>query len=162
MFDKLEKRQFYGLIAGFVVVAVVAFGAGAALGGNLIGSPQSDLDGSSGATASEEEISQKVQSMMDQQIQQQKQQLALLAQQSENISEGDLSIEASVQDVSSSQFSSLYKVTVVVTGTVPSQTGELQSLDEEQEMYISKDGRYLFQQPTDLEQPQQQQPTGLE
>lgn len=160
MFDKLEKRQFYGLIAGFVVVAVVAFGAGATLGGDLIGSSQDDLD-STGATASEEEISQKVQSMMDQQIQQQKQQLALLAQQSENISEDDLSIDASVQDLSSSQFSSLYKVTVAVTGTVPSQTGELQPIDQEQEMYISKDGRYLFQQPTDLEQPQQQ-PTGLE
>lgn len=160
MFDKLEKRQFYGLIAGFMVVAVIAFGAGAALGGVLMGSPQDDLGGSSGATASEEEISQKVQSMMDQQMQQQMQQLALLAQQSENISEDDLSIDASVQDVSSSQFSSLYKVTVAVTGTVPSRTGELQSIDQEQEMYISKDGRYLFQQPTDLEQ--QQQPTGLE
>ncbi len=158
MFDKLEKRQFYGLIAGFVVVAVVAFGAGAALGGVLMGSSD---PGSSGETASEEEISQKVQTMMDQQIQQQEQQLALLAQQSENISEEDLSIEASVQDVSSSQFSSLYKVTISVTGTVPSQTGELQPLDQEQVMYISKDGRYLFQQPTDLEQPQQQ-PTGLE
>lgn len=160
MFDKLEKRQFYGLIAGFVVVAIVAFGAGAALGGVLMGSSE-NLGDSSGATASEEEISQKVQSMMDQQIQQQKQQLALFAQQSENISEDELSIDASVQDVSSSQFSSLYKVTVAVTGTVPSQTGGLQPIDEEQEMYISKDGRYLFQQPTDLEQPQQQ-PTGME
>ncbi|MFP3909441.1 MAG: hypothetical protein ACLFVX_06235 [Archaeoglobaceae archaeon] len=157
MFDKLEKRQFYGLIAGFVVVAVIAFGAGAALGGVLMGSSGPDP---SGATVSEEEIRQNVQAMMDQQVQQQEQQLALLAQQSENISEEDLSIDASVKDVSSSQFSSLYKVTIAVTGIVPSQTGELEPIDQEQEMYISKDGRYLFQQPIDLEQPQQ--PTGME
>lgn len=146
MFDKLEKRQFYGLIAGFVVVAIVAFIAGATVGGGTLGTS------GAGATASEEEISQKVQTMMDQQIQQQKQQLSLLAQQSENISAEDLSIEASVKDVSSSNFSSLYKVTVVIEGTVPSRTGELQPIDQEQIMFISKDGRYLFQQPTDLEQ----------
>lgn len=152
MFDKLEKRQFYGLIVGFVVVAAIAFSAGAVFGGGL-----GLLGNSGGNAASEEEISQKVQSMMDQQMQQQKQQLAMLAQQSENISADDLSIDASVTDVSSSQFSSLYKVTVKVTGTVPSQTGGIEPIDREQIMYISKDGRYLFQQPTDLEQLQQGQ-----
>ncbi|MFO7966071.1 MAG: hypothetical protein R6U44_00535 [Archaeoglobaceae archaeon] len=33
--------------------------------------------------------------------------------------------------------------------------------DQEQEMYVTEDGRYLLQQPTDLEQPQQQ-PTDME
>ncbi|MFO7966073.1 MAG: hypothetical protein R6U44_00545 [Archaeoglobaceae archaeon] len=124
---------------------------------------QSTEEGTSGdgETASEEEISQKVQTMVDQQMQQQEQELALLAQQNEDISEDDISIDASVQDVSSSQFDSLYEVSVAVTGNAPSQTGELEPINQEQEMYVTEDGRYVFQQPTDLEQPQQQ-PTDME
>ncbi|MFP3945342.1 MAG: hypothetical protein ACLFVI_00420, partial [Archaeoglobaceae archaeon] len=111
---------------------------------------------------SEDEIGEKVQAMVDQQMEQQEQQLALLAQQSEDISEDDVSIDASVEDVSSSQFGSLYEVSVAITGTAPSQTGELESIDQEQEMYVSEDGRYLFQQPTDLDQPADMEPTGME
>jgi hypothetical protein len=96
---------------------------------------------------------------MDQQIQQQQQQLALMAQQSENLSEDDLSMEANVEEVIQSEFPSLYRVTVSITGETPSQQnpGETESVDEEQIMYISKDGRYLFQEPTDLEELAQQQ-----
>ncbi|MFB6116176.1 MAG: hypothetical protein ABEK10_01575 [Candidatus Nanosalina sp.] len=76
----------------------------------------------------------------------------------------DLSIDSQVESVSQSQFGSLYKVTVSTTGEVPRRLGSgTRSIDETRTLYISSDGRYLFQEPTDLQQPQQQQrrpPTG--
>lgn len=152
MLDDLDQQQTYGLVGGLLIVAAVAFGAGIFYAGGMTGAMTAD-------GASEEEIRTQVQTMMDQQVQQQRQQFALVANQSENITQDDLSISAEVTDISQSDFGSLYEVSVQVTGTVPSQVGGLQDLDETQSMYISQDGRYLFQEPTDLEQQgQQQQP----
>lgn len=99
---------------------------------------------------------------MDQQVAQQQQQLVAAANQSENISQEDVSIQSQVDKVEDSAFPSFYRVTVATTGQVPSQTGEIQSLDQDQVFYISKDGRYLFSQPTDLEAQQQQTATSVQ
>ncbi len=154
MFDKLEQKEVYGLIGGIVVILVLSFAAGALLGGDLFNSSSNDTqpEDSVGEALSPEKIEQKVQEFMDLQLKQQRQQLEGAAQQLENVSKEDLSLDSTVEDVSSSKFGSLYKVTTVMTGTVPKRTGGLQDIDQEQVMYISQDGRYLFQQPQDLEQ----------
>lgn len=150
MLDELTTRERYAVVGGAVLLAVVAFGAGMTVSGSSQG----------GDAVSEDQIRQTAQSIMDQQVQQQRQQLSLMANQSENISREDVSIQADVADVGQSQFGSLYAVTVAVSGTVPTQTGELQSQDQEQTLYISQDGRYLFSPPTDLQQASQQQSQG--
>ncbi len=153
MFEKLEQKEIYGLIGGIVVVLVLSFAAGAFLGGNLLDSSPSDSqsEGNLGEPLSQDELKQEVQELMDLQSKQQNQQLKAAAQQIENVSKEDISIDHSVEDVSSSKFDSLYEVTTVVSGKVPTRTGELQDIDEEQVMYIYLDGRYLFQKPQDLE-----------
>ncbi|MCJ7478965.1 MAG: hypothetical protein MUP63_02185 [Candidatus Nanohaloarchaeota archaeon QJJ-7] len=151
MLDEMTTRQRYGLVVTAVVLLAVGFGAGAVFnGGTLTGNLVADGD-----TASEDEIRQSVQELMDQQMQSQQQQFQMMAQQSENLSVDDLSMDATVTDVSASEFGSLYRVTVSIEGQAPGQMGRIQQIDEEQEMFISSDGRYLFQPPTDLEQPQQ-------
>lgn len=151
MLDDIDDRQRYGLVAAFVAVAVVGFGVGSFMDVGLTGAMT--------AGASTDDIREEVQGLMDQQVQSQQQRFALIANQSENISMDDLSLQAEVTDVSQSEFGSLYEVTVQMSGTVPSQTGGLQSLDQDQTFFISQDGRYLFQEPTDLQQPQGQQPS---
>lgn len=160
MLDELSDKKKYGLVGVFAVSLVIAFGAGAVAsgGGSLTGA---FMDGSSG-DASTAEIQQTAESLMSQQVQQQRQQLQQVATQSENLTMDDLSINSEVESVSESQFGSLYKVDVSTTGEIPQRTGSgTRSLDQSQTLYISSDGRYLFQEPTDLEQPQQQaqQPT---
>lgn len=115
-----------------------------------------------GSDAGTDAVTQAVQSFMDTQLQQQNQQLQMMAQRSPNISADDLSMEATVTDVSQAEFDGLYQVTVSIQGQVPGRTGGLQQLDREQTLYVSQDGRYLFGQPTDLQNPQptqQPQPT---
>lgn len=146
MTEALEKSQKYGLIAGLVIVGVVGFFAGSIYGSN--GMPQKTL----GKTQiSESKIKEKLQPVLDAQMQRQRQQLLTIAAQSQNISKENLSIGAEIINVSSSEFGSLYKVTVSVSGTVPSQTGGLKEIDQEQALYITQDGKYLFPEPTNLD-----------
>jgi hypothetical protein len=151
--DDLSSRERYGLVAAFAV-AVVASGSVGFLGANS-SSPTGAFTGSSVST---DDVKSTVQSLMDRQVSRQQQQLSVVAQKNENISREDVSIQAEVETVEESEFPSLYRVTVSSTGQVPNQSGEIQSIDEEQVYYVSKDGRYLFQEPTDLQE-QQQQPT---
>lgn len=159
MLDKLEERQLHGLIAGIVIIAVIAFVAGSFLGGGLTDAFGNGDEGNGvGEEVPESEIEESAQSFMDMQLQQTQQQLLAMAEQNENISEDDVYIESSVDEVSSSEFGSLYKVTFSITGEFPAQdnmgqpTGEFEEIDEEQDLFVSQDGRYVFQQPTDLEQ----------
>lgn len=164
--DSLSQKERRTLTAAFTVVVLASLTVGYA-GATTITNPTGSFSGNS---ASEDEIRSAVQEIMNQQIQQQQQQLALVAQRSENISEEDLSIDAEITDISQSEFSGLYRVTVSITGDAPSQQnpGETEAIDDEQVLFISQDGRYLFRQPTDLEaepeqpeqpqQPQQQPP----
>jgi hypothetical protein len=153
MFDRLEDSEKYGLAAGFGLALVAAFFAGSVSAG---GSPTGAFMGGNADSA---DVEQTVQSVMDRQLQRQRQQLSMVANQSANITEDDLSIDATVNEVSSSKFGSLQKATVSVTGTVPSRTGGLRSLEQEQVFYVSQNGRYLFQEPTDLQQTGQRTPT---
>ena len=155
--DSLSGKEKQGLAAAFAVAVVASLAAGY-VGGNM------GVVEDSGDSASTDEIRSTAQSIMDQQVAAQQQQLALMANQTENVSESDLSLNAEVEDVSESEFGSLYEVTVSVTGDTVGQTGEMQSIDEEQTLYISEDGRYLFSEPTDLEaqQQQQQMPSGAQ
>lgn len=156
--DSLSQKERQGLAAAFAVAITASLAVGYVGAGATMSSPTGDF---SGESVSEDEIRSTAQSIMDQQVQQQQQQLAMMAQQSKNLSEDDLSTEANVEEVSQSDFPSLYRVTVSITGETPSQQnpGETQSIDQEQVLYISKDGRYLFQEPTDLQELAQQQPT---
>lgn len=155
MLDALDRRTRLGIGAAFAVAVLVSFAAGAVapVGDTPSGAVAADTDGASTA-----EIRDTVQSFMDQQLQRQRQQLQLMASQSPNISAEDLSMDATVSSVEQSQFGSLYRVTVSVTGQVPARTGGLQQIDQDQTLYLSADGRYLFREPTDLEQ-QRQQPS---
>jgi hypothetical protein len=155
MLDQLSDKEKYGLVGVFAVSIVAAFGAGAVASGG--GSPTGAfMEGTSG-DASTAQIRQTVESLMSQQVQQQRQQLQQVANQSQNLTMDDLSIDSEVESVSQSQFGSLYKVDVSTTGEIPKRMGSgTRSLDQSQTLYISSDGRYLFQEPTDLEQPQQQ------
>lgn len=155
MFDQVDNRQLLGAVAVFGLAIGAAFGAGYLVNG---GSGAVVADGSA------DTVRDAAQSVLDQQVQQQQQQLQTLANQTENVTEDDLSYDAEVTDVSQSEFGSLYAVTVQITGTVPAQQGmlggsssQLQEIDQEMTLYMSPDGRYLFQEPQDLEQPAQQQ-----
>lgn len=147
--DALSTRERRGVFAGFIIAVALALIAGYA-GASVTGS------GYDGETASTDEISTLAESLLDQDISQQEQQFAAMANQSENMSAEDISIEIGEVDVSDSDFPSLYEVTAGVQGDIPTQTGELESIDEEQTLYISKDGRYVFQQPVDIQEQQQQ------
>lgn len=149
MFDQVSTRQLLGAVTVFALALGVSFGAGYLVNNGSTGAVTGD--------ASTDEIHQAVQELMDQQVQQQRQQFTLMANQSENITVDDLSLSADVTDVSPSEFGSLYKATVTVTGTIPARTGGLQDLNQEQVFYLTPDARYLFQEPQDLEQPAQQQ-----
>lgn len=152
MLDELSDRTRYGLAAAFALSIVASFGAGAVLSGSEAPVP--------GGESSENEIRQTAESITSQQVQRQRQQLQQVANQSENLSMEDLSIDSSVESVSRSRFDSLYRVNVSMTGEVPNRLGSgTRSLDQVQTLYISEDGRYLFQEPTDLEQQRTQQPT---
>ncbi len=157
MFDSLEEGDRYRLIIGALLVALLAFGAGTVVSGG-------DGGAAVGESVSSDTVKQEVQSFMDQRVAQQQQQLSLIASQRPNITEDELSLEASVTDVSDSNFGSLQRVTVSISGTVPAQTGGTRPVDQEQVFYVSQDGRYLFQQPQDLQQAavQQQSPTGAQ
>jgi len=164
MLDNLEGRQLHIIIVGLVAIAVVSFFAGSVFGGDLASTFRNDDTEAPkggigiGDAVSKEEIKNNVQSFMDLQLEQQKQQLAMIASQNENISEEDVFIDASVNNVSSSGFSEFYQVSVGITGTVPSQTGGLRDLERQLKLFISLDGRYLFQEPIDLEQDLEQTP----
>lgn len=146
MLDGVEGADRYRLIVAALLIGAIGFGAGTVASGGSSGGA------TVGASVSSETVKQEVQSFMDQQIAQQQQQLSLIASQRPNLTEDDLSIDASVTSVSSSDFGSLRKVAVTISGTVPAQTGGTRSIEQQQTFYISQDGRYLFRQPRDLEQ----------
>lgn len=154
MHDLIDGNERVAAAVLAAATLVVGFGAGFAVSGGS--SPTGAV--SVGSDAGTDAIQQTVQSFMDQQLQQQNQQLQLMAAQSPNISAEDLSMDATVTDVSQAEFDGLYRVTVAIQGQVPARTGGLQQMDQEQTLYISQDGRYLFGQPTDLENPQPTQP----
>lgn len=154
MLENTSDREKYGLAGIFVVSILVAFGAGSLSASN--GSPTGTFTGDT--DMSENQIEKRVQSLIDRQVEGQRQQLRAVANQSENLTMDDLSINSEIESVSRSEIGSLYKVNISMTGEVPNQLqGGTQSLDQTQVLYISGDGRYLFQEPTDLEQPQQPQ-----
>lgn len=136
-------------LAGFGLAVVVSLAVGF-LAGGVLNSPTGAFVGEA---VSDEEIESTVNQIIDQQMQQQEQQLAMAAQQSEELSEDDLSMNTEIVSIEQSQFGSLIAVTVSNTGEVPSRTNpeETETVDEEQVFYISEDGRYLFQEPMDLE-----------
>lgn len=144
------SNQDKRLLAGaFVVAIAVSAGIGFAAANIL----------DSGSEVSSSELTDRVESVMDQQLSAQEQQALLVANQSDSVSEEDISLDADVGDISQADFASLYRVEASVTGTMINQAGnDTQSVDQSQVFYISGDGRYLFPEPTDLEQePQQQQ-----
>jgi hypothetical protein len=151
--DNLSQKERQGVFAaaGLAVVAALAVGYGA----GSITSPTGDF----AAGGSPEEVRTVAESVVQQQEASQQQRMALMANQSENISEEDLSFSAEVENVSRSDIGSLYRADISVSGDTVSQLGQVQSVDQTQTLYISSDGRYLFQSPTDLEaQRQRQQP----
>jgi hypothetical protein len=145
-----ERRNVFGA-AGIAVVAalVVGFGAGS----------MSSPTGEFAASGSAEEVRGIAETLVQQQESSQQQRIAMIANQSENLSEDDLSFNAEIDNVNQSRFGSLYRVDISVTGDTVSQLGQVQSIDQTQTLYISGDGRYLFQSPTDLEAQRQQQQT---
>ncbi len=146
--DDLSDKERYGVAGAFVaaiaVSLVVGFGA-ASLGD----------DDFSAQELSEEDAETLAQELMDQDVAQQEAQLSQIAQEDENISENDISVSADVVEVSDSDIGSLFRAEINVEGNVPDQQGEIEEFTEEQELYLSKDGRFIFQPPIDLEAQQQ-------
>lgn len=149
MFEDLEQKEKYTIAGAIFLVLVAGFGAGYTTSGGST---------SSGDAVSTEQIRNQVQGLVDQQIAAQRQQLRQVVNQSANLTMEDVSISGTVGTVERSQFGSLYKATVTFSGTVPRRVGSgTRSTSQEQTFYISSDGRYLFQPPTDLQQAQQGQ-----
>lgn len=153
--DSLTGKEQQGLAAAFAIAVTASLAAGF-IGGNTLSSPTGAFTGD---TVPQSEIRSTAQTIADQQVQSQSQRLTMVAQQSDNYTEEDLSISSEVKEISESKFPSLYKVTLSLSGETPTRqaNGDTRSIDQEQEIYISKDGRYMFSQPTDLEQLQQRQ-----
>lgn len=136
-----EDRRF---VAGIFVVAIAV---SAGLG--FVAANFAD----SGSQASTSELTETVESVIDQQLSAQEQQALILANQSDSISGEDISLDAEIGDISQADFGSLYRVEISVTGNMINQAGNgTQAVDQDQVVYISGDGRYLFPEPTDLEQ----------
>lgn len=151
MFDGLNQKEQYGLVGAAVLLAAIGFGAGTMTSGGA--APTGNVAATGGDT---DQIQQSVQSFMDQQLQRQQQQLEMVANRSENLTMDDLSMDATVTNVEQSKFGGLYKVTVSISGTVPQRLGSgTRNVNQEQTLYMDSSGRYLFQEPTDLEQPRQ-------
>jgi len=151
MLDDLSDRERYGVAGVFAVSIIASFGIGLAVSGGAEPADSQDVPKS--------QIQQQVSTLMDQQVQSQRQQLRTAVNQSENLTMEDVSIDAEVQEITESEIDSLYKVNVSTTGQVPNQLGGgTQSMDQNQVLYISSDGRYLFPEPTDLQEGQTQQP----
>lgn len=152
--DDLSDRERYGVAGAFIVAVAVSLTIG--FGAASLNDTESTV-----GDASTDDIQALAQQLMDQDVAQQEQQLTLMAEQNENISAEDVFLNSEVREVADSEFESLYRVTIDVTGNVPNQAGELESIEEEEVLYISKDGLYIFQPPVDLEAQQaaaQEQP----
>lgn len=149
MMDKLSDREKYGVSAVFAVAIIVSFGAGATVTKNSASG--------TGTQTSKQQVRQQVQRLVDQQVRSQRQQFKTAANRSQNITMAQLSINSKIEGITQSHFNSLYKVNISVKGVVPKRLGSgTQKLDQNQILYISKDGRYLFRSPTDLQQQQKQ------
>lgn len=139
-----ERRGVYGAFIGAIAVSVILGFAGGTV-----------YDTGSSA-ASESEISSIAESVVSQNIATQQQQLQSVANQTGNLSAEDVSLSVEDVTVERSDIGSLYEATVQISGSVPNQQGQLETVDEEQVFYISGDGRYIFQNPIDLEESSQQ------
>lgn len=149
MYDELSQTETVVLALAAVAVLAVGVGVGMTLGG---------AGGTDGAapndTASEQEIRQAAEQYVEQTIAQQRVQLEAAANRTANLSSDDVSIEASVVNVTRSDIGGLYEVAFRIEGQVPSRVGgETQPIDQTSSVYLSPDGRYLFQRPIDLERP---------
>ena len=150
MFDGLTTDELVVLVVAGVVLLAVGAAAGMAVGGGGDAGP--DADGGDTGTASEEQIRETADGYVQQSIAQQRLQLEAAANRSENLSTDDVSIEATITDVEPSRYGSLYRVNFTVQGEVPSRMGGgTQPIEQSGAVYVSSDGRYLFQQPVDLE-----------
>lgn len=147
-----EERRNVFAVAGAAVLAAVIVGYGA----GSMSTPTGDL----ASGASQEDVRGIAESIAQQQEASQQQRMSLMANQSENISEEDLSFNAEVDSVNQSRFGSLYRVDIAVTGDTVSRLGQVESIDQTTTLYVSGDGRYVFQQPTDLQEQRQQQTQG--
>lgn len=155
MFEDLTRTEQYGLIGTAVILLALGFGAGAFTSG---GSPTGNVVAP--ASGDTETAREAVQSYMDQQLQRQRARLRKMVNQSKNLTMDDVSIDAQVVSVEQSRFSDLYRVNVSITGRMPSPlTGGVRDISQNTIMLISKDGRFLFRQPTDLQQPRRRAPT---
>jgi pyruvate kinase len=159
MFEGLERKEQYALVGAAALLAAVSFGAGTTISSTPTGAVTAT------SPASQDQIRQQMQSFMDQQVQRQQQQLRTAANRSANLTMDDLGINAQVTSVEQSRFAGLFKVNVSVSGTTPQRLGSgTRDVNQQQVFFVSKDGRFLFQQPRDLEQPrrtlQRQPPTG--
>ena len=129
--------------------------------GNFLFMPPQDLESEPGEQfehpeelgeeASEEEIEQVVTDMIDDEMAMQQEQFDMMAAQDDEIEEEDFQMEGKVTEIEQSVFQSLYRIKVLITGEVPSQTeqGETDHIEEESELLISMDGRYIFMPPQD-------------
>ena len=151
--DDVSHKERQGLLLAGIALVLVSLATGF-VGGSSMNSATGDF--AEGET-SKADIEDVANSIVEQQESTQEQTIEIMANQSENISESDLSFNGEVSEVTQSDFPSLYEVTISLTGSTVSRSGELEELDEEQQLYISSDGRYVFQPPTDLEAQQSQQ-----
>lgn len=146
--DSLSDKERHGLAGVFVAAIAVSLAVG--FGAASLG------DGDFTAQElSVEDAETLAQSLMDGDVAQQEAQLSQIAQEDEDISEDDISVNAEVERVSDAEVPSLFRAEINVEGDIPTQDGEIESFTEEQELYLSKDGRFLFQPPIDLEAQQQ-------
>lgn len=164
LFDDLDSGRRRNIFLVFGVAVLVAFFVGY-VGAGIVGDgptgsmdqtppDNSSLDEGLGA----DEVKQIVQNLIDNQSRQQERQLAFYANQSENLSADNLSINSTVYNIEDSRFSSLYRVNISVDGYTIAQRNpiQLERLQEYREIYVSKDGKYMFSEPTDIQQLQQQ------
>ncbi len=156
-----RRRNIFLVFGGAILIAffVGYVGAGMIGNGSTGDIDQTSPDNSSlENTLGEDEVRQIVQNLINNQSRRQERQLAFYANQSENLSADNLSINSTVYNIEDSRFSSLYRVNISVDGYTVVQRNpiRLESLQEYREIYVSKDGQYMFSEPTDIQQLQQQ------
>jgi len=154
--EKLTGKEKTGLVLAFVVVIAVSATAGF-MGAEQIDSPieLDEAEGELGDELTAEEVEGQVKELITAEMEQQQMQIEMMAAEDEEMDADDFHIDGEVTGIADSQFESLYEVTVSITGEMPSMQdmGETDTIDEEDLLYISKDGRYIFMPPQDLEDP---------
>ena len=160
LMDKLHGKEKAGIVVAALVLITVSALAGFYGAEQGVVSEPLEL----GEEVSEDEIESNVMELLEQDFAAQEEQMMMAAEQ-EGFDSEEIYIDGEVSSISESEFGNLLEVTVTIEGNVPGMGGQMEEITQQDSLFISNDGRYVFHPPMDLDdmgQAQQPAPEGME